>query len=397
MSSTDGFFVEVDCTQLRESGQSVSGDVWLHHKTDNRIITVLCDGAGSGVKANVVASVIASMVVNYARLDKDVVKAAQTAINTFACSGGSSDNLRKATFTIINITPYDRQVRIAEFDNPRVIIMRGTEILEPERKRHVITATCGASIDMYETVFTAEVEDRIVLFSDGVAQSGVNTRRMPDGWGVEGVRHLVLQSVENDSFISAQRLSRSVVSHAEMNDLFVVKNDMSCLVTYFRRPRKVLVVTGPPFDGDKDKLLAQEVASFDGKIIVSGGTTAQILSRELGRELSVVMKRDPSGLPPASEMEGCDLITEGVLTLGRVKALLETMKNSRVDIKGLDARYVRLLLEGDEIYFIVGTRVNTVHHDPNLPVEIELRRSVVKDIARELETKFMKRVVIKYI
>ena len=32
--------------------------------------------------------------------------------------------------------------------------------------------------------------------------------------------------------------------------------------------------------------------------------------------------------------------------------------------------------------FIVGTRVNTQHHDPNLPVEIELRRGVVRDIAR---------------
>ncbi len=148
---------------------------------------------------------------------------------------------------------------------------------------------------------------------------------------------------------------------------------------------------------DKDAMLAERVRSFDGKVIVSGGTTAQILSRELGREVSQVLRRDPSGLPPESSMEGCALVTEGVLTLGRVKGLLDTMKSSRVEPKGIDSRYVALLLDGDQIEFIVGTRVNTQHHDPNLPVEIELRRGVVRDIARTLETKFMKRVSISYI
>lgn len=396
MIDNDDFFVEVDSCQLCEAGQNVSGDVCLHHKTDDRIITVLSDGAGSGVGASVVASVIASMVISYARLDEDMMRAARTVIGTFARGDRLSD-LRQATFTIVNITPYDGVVRIVEFENPRVVVMRGDRILDLTRCRQPVDCPDGSTIDIFLTRFTAGVEDRIVAYTDGVIQSGAGSRRMPDGWGDGGVAGMLAQSVAADPVISAGELARRVVSHAEMNDLFVVKNDMSCTVVYFRRPRKVLVVTGPPFDGDKDAMLAERVRSFDGKVIVSGGTTAQILSRELGREVSQVLRRDPSGLPPESSMEGCALVTEGVLTLGRVKGLLDTMKSSRVEPKGIDSRYVALLLDGDQIEFIVGTRVNTQHHDPNLPVEIELRRGVVRDIARTLETKFMKRVSISYI
>ncbi len=390
------FFVEVDSCQLCEAGQNVSGDVCLHHKTDDRIITVLSDGAGSGVGAGVVASVIASMVISYARLDEDMMRAARTVIGTFARGDRLSD-LRQATFTIVNVTPYDGAVRIVEFENPRVAVMRGAAILDLPRRAQPVECPDGSTIDIYITKFTAAVEDRIVAYTDGVIQSGEGSRRMPGGWGEKGVADMLADSVAANPGVSAGELARSVVAHAETNDLFVAKNDMSCTVVYFRRPRKVLVVTGPPFDSDKDAMLADRVRSFDGKVIVSGGTTAQILSRELGREVSQVLRRDPSGLPPESTMEGCALVTEGVLTLGRVKGLLDTVKSSHIEPKGIDSRYAAMLLDGDQIEFIVGTRVNTQHHDPSLPVEIELRRGVVRDMARTLETKFMKRVSVSYV
>lgn len=396
MSDSGDFFVEVDCSRLSCSGQRVSGDVCLHHKTDKRIITVMSNGSDSGIKANAVASVIASMIIGYARMDEDMLRAVQTAVGTFA-RGGRNDDMRWAAFTIIDVTTYDGRVRIVEFGTPGTVVMRGDRVVDLPRRREAVTCADGSKIELLTADFAARVEDRITAYTDGVVRSGSNTRRMPGGWGADGVVDFLVRSVRNDSGVSAAHLARSVTECARTNDLFEAKNDMSCCVVYFRRPRKVLVVTGPAFDGDKDGALAEMVRSFDGNVIVSGGTTARILSRELGRELSVVMRRDVSGLPPESVMEGCALVTEGVLTLRRVKGLLETMNSSHAEGKGLDARYVRLLLEGDEIDFVVGTRVNSVHHDPKLPVEIELRRSVIKDIARVLENKFMKRVRVTYV
>jgi hypothetical protein len=49
------------------------------------------------------------------------------------------------------------------------------------------------------------------------------------------------------------------------------------------------------------------------------------------------------------------------------------------------------------VQFVVGTRVNQAHQDPNIPVELELRRSIVKKIASLLETKYVKTTSIQYL
>jgi hypothetical protein len=49
------------------------------------------------------------------------------------------------------------------------------------------------------------------------------------------------------------------------------------------------------------------------------------------------------------------------------------------------------------VKFAVGTRINEAHQDPNIPVELDLRRNIVKRIARVLESKHMKRVLIHYL
>ena len=45
----------------------------------------------------------------------------------------------------------------------------------------------------------------------------------------------------------------------------------------------------------------------------------------------------------------------------------------------------------------IGTRINIAHQDPNLPVELEIRRTVVKRIARLLEEKWLKTISFEYI
>jgi hypothetical protein len=56
-----------------------------------------------------------------------------------------------------------------------------------------------------------------------------------------------------------------------------------------------------------------------------------------------------------------------------------------------------MLLDSDIVRFAVGTRINEAHQDPNIPVELDLRRNIVKRIAEILEMKHMKKVVIHYL
>lgn len=96
-------------------------------------------------------------------------------------------------------------------------------------------------------------------------------------------------------------------------------------------------------------------------------------------------------------MEGVDLVTEGILTLGKVTEILKGFNNSTRLTKGPADRIVKMLIESDEIHFIIGTRINIAHQDPSLPVELEIRRTVVKRIARLLEDKFLKEVALTFI
>jgi len=139
------------------------------------------------------------------------------------------------------------------------------------------------------------------------------------------------------------------------------------------------------------------VHQFEGKKIVCGATTAEIIARELGREIVDEFEFHDPDLPPVSHMQGVDLITEGILTLSKAYNMLHDYNNNIKLGSGPADRIVKMLLESDEINIIIGTKINIAHQDPTLPVELEIRRTVVKRIARVLEEKFLKEVALQYI
>jgi hypothetical protein len=169
---------------------------------------------------------------------------------------------------------------------------------------------------------------------------------------------------------------------------------MTCAVMYFRRPRNLILLTGPPFSKDRDGEYAAALKDFEGTKVICGGTTAEIVGRRLGRSIETDLESWSPGVPPRSSMEGVDLITEGILTLTEAKKILENQTGLREANPA--AELARLLLDNDVINFVVGTRINEAHQDPTLPVEIEIRRNIVKAMATVLEEKHLKEVSIRY-
>ena len=224
----------------------------------------------------------------------------------------------------------------------------------------------------------------------------MGTAKMPFGWE-DGAKEYIANLVNQYNDISAKELAHKIVNQAEKNDGYSLKDDTSCCVIYMRKPRNLLVCTGPPYDEKNDKYLANRVREFQGKKILCGGTTATIISRELGAKMVVDMNIVDKELPPISKMEGVDLVTEGILTLGKVERILTEGDIDRRREAGPAEMMVRMLLNSDKITLLVGTRINTAHQDPNLPVELEIRRNVVKKIKFLLETKYLKDVEIMYI
>ena len=101
-------------------------------------------------------------------------------------------------------------------------------------------------------------------------------------------------------------------------------------------------------------------------------------------------------LPQVSEIEGVDLVTEGILTLTKLEELLE---NDTCNHEGGNAAEILMenMLESDIIYFLVGTKLNQFHYGPDFPIEVEIRRTLIKGVKRILEEKFLKKVEIELI
>ncbi len=388
--------IEVGSYQMKKYGNEICGDTFLSKKVDgeNRYVAVLSDGLGSGIKANVLSTLTASMALNFRLMHEPVINSAKWVMDTLPVD--SERNISYSTFTIVDVD-FEGYTTVIEYGNPAYFIERSGEIIQPQRTR-VEVSHSERTKTLELSSFSLLENDRLIVVSDGITQSGIGNASMPFGWGNERLCEYVLDKDVARKSLSASELARAIVKRAEMNDVYRLKDDTSCAVFYRRSPRKLLICSGPPFSEDKDTLLAKLAADFNGSKIVCGGTTAKIIAREWHEDITVDnLETMESDLPPASSISGVDLVTEGILTLDKVCTMLDMVRNNEIYGKGPAAKIIRMLLNADDIEFLVGTCVNIAHQDPSLPVELDIRRNIIKRLVRLLEDKFLKKVTIKYL
>lgn len=392
----DKYFIEVDCQQKNHEGERICGDVFVSGKVkeEGRIVIVLSDGMGHGVKASVLATLTATMALNFSKEHKEPERTAEIIMNTLPeCS---ERKMNYSTFTIIDMD-YEGNITILEYDNPESLLLRNRTIVPLERKIITLQSdkNCGKKLRVCN--FKGKKGDRIIFMSDGVTQSGLGTPKFPFGWGIDNVGRFVLDMTKRSPSISARELATRVINLAYRHDGFESKDDTSCGVVYLREPRELLIATGPPFEKENDPIYANRIHDFAGKKIVMGATTGDIVARELNLEVKDGQEFIDPDLPPLSFLDGIDLFTEGILTLRKVEDILIQYTNNTKLGRGPADQVVKLIHECDEIRFLVGTRINIAHQDPNMQIDLEIRRTVVKRIAFLLEEKFLKKILINYI
>ena len=387
-------FIDVDFCRQAKHGQVVAGDVFLSRKIkeEGRVITVLSDGLGSGVKAGVLANLTATMALRYTTAFVDVRQSAKTIMDTLPVC--EQRKISYSTFTIVDLDS-DGKTRVIEHGNPPLILLRGQTPVPIERAS--LTLETWKDRVIHYSEFDTQLGDRIVFFSDGVSQSGLGRVGFPLGWGQDRVTDFLQRQISAENEISSRELSRKLVAEALTSDGRAAKDDITCGAIYYRRPRRLLVITGPPFSKERDGELAELVQTFDGKKAICGGTTAGIVSRLLGRPVTMDLKNLDPEIPPPAVMEGVDLVTEGTVTLAKVAEILERSSPGEPARKNPATDLVSLMLQSDIVEFVVGTRINEAHQDPNIPVELDLRRNIIRKVASLLETRHLKEARIRFI
>jgi hypothetical protein len=387
-------FIDVDFCRQAKAGQVVAGDVFLSRKIkeEGRIITVLSDGLGSGVKAGVLANLTATMALRYTSAFVDVRQSAKTIMDTLPVC--EKRKISYSTFTIVDLDE-DGKTRVIEHGNPPLVLLRGQSPVPIERAS--LTLETWKDRVIHYSEFDTQLGDRIVFFSDGVSQSGLGRVGLPLGWGQDRVTDFLQRQISTENEISSRELSRKLVAEALTNDGRAAKDDITCGAIYYRRPRRLLVITGPPFSKERDGELAELVQTFDGRKAICGGTTAGIVSRLLGRPVTMDLKNLDPEIPPPAVMEGVDLVTEGTVTLAKVSEILERGSAGEAARKNPATDLVSLMLQSDIVEFVVGTRINEAHQDPNVPVELDLRRNIIRKIALLLESRHLKEARVRFI
>lgn len=388
-------FIEVDYHQVVKNHNNSCGDVFISTKTeDNRVIASIADGLGSGIKANVLATLTGTMAVNFIKNKIDIKKSAEIIIDTLPIC--KERKIGYSTFTVAEIDSFGN-TRVIEYDNPQFLYLNGNEFVTLDKT--VIPLKPGKYkeniLNYYK--FKLNYGERLIFFSDGVTQSGMGKENTPLGWEPSKIKEFIKGIISANNDISARDLSRIVINKALQNDNMTAHDDITCLVVYCRKPRKLLILTGPSVKEEKDREMAIIVDTFHGQKIICGGTTAKIISRELKREVNVNIREINKNVPPSATMDGVDLITEGILTLSKTAEYLENCNLSDIKENNAATKIIEYLLNNDIIHFIVGTKINEAHQDPKMPIDIEIRRSIIKRIIKILEDKYLKKTFLEYI
>ena len=389
-------FIEMEAAQYTKTGQAACGDDvrFLTVERENRHLCALSDGLGSGVKANVLATMTTSMAIRFLESNIPTLEAAEIIMDSLPVC-----EVRKigyATFSLFDFRLGGR-AKITEMGNPGYIHLRGTEEVKPLTDEQVVSVH-WPDREMRECEADFRAGDRIILCSDGVTQSGLGVNKeMKFGWRRSGVLRHAQEFIHLDPGISAKELAASIAHRALQLTPGGCKDDITCVVIYLRRPRVMRILSGPPFYKEHDADYARQAKLGFDHVVVCGGTTANIVERELGRKVKVDladMKR-AGGLPPVGHIDGVGLVTEGILTLSRVATALEERRDPGREPAAAKAILERMMAH-DRIEFVIGTKVNESHQDPNVPQDLELRRSVVKRLSAALERNYRKQVTVNY-
>lgn len=334
--------IDVAWKSLNKKGEELCGDKVVTVRTADSTIAVLADGLGSGVKANILATLTSTICATMVREGASVADVVSTIVNTLPVC--SVRKVAYATFSILEIKD-SGEGYLAEFDNPFCIYIRDGQRMEFKCEYNEYSGK-----GVYETRFQALPGDVITIVSDGVIYAGVG-ESLNFGWTWEHVVKWLLNATALD--MSAPRLAAALSD--TVNDLYMKKpgDDSTVLVAEVTPHRVVNMLAGPPKEKADDERMVRDYMRSQGKKVICGGTSANIVARVLNRKIRTSLTYSDPSIPPIGFIEGVDLVTEGVLTLTRTLDILQEYCEKdadsyyfhRIDEENGAAMLARLLLE----------------------------------------------------
>lgn len=383
---------DIGFKSINHDGEQLCGDhIDIVEQGENSTVIVLADGLGSGVKASILSTLTSKIISTMMSEGLPLEECVSTIAATLPIC--SVRGVAYSTFTIIHLID-NVTAEIIQYDNPLVILIRDCENYDYPKSELNID---GKKI--YKSVIKLQENDVFVAMSDGCPHAGIGTA-YNFGWKREEIADFMKTFVHVG--YTAKTLSTMLVD--ECNKLYGNHpgDDATACVVRIRKCEPMNILFGPPRNRDDCDRMMSLFFSKEGKHIICGGTTSSIAAKYLGKPLKASLNFERSDVPPIAEIEGVDLVTEGVITINKVIEYAKDALGSnelyeewgfRHDGASLICRM--LFEEATDINFYVGRAVNPAHQNPDLPINFNIKMNLVEELSACLK-KMGKRIKVSY-
>lgn len=383
---------DIGYKSINHDGEQLCGDhVDIVENGEASAIIVLADGLGSGVKASILSTltskIISTMMAQGLAIEECVATIAATLP---VCS---VRGVAYSTFTIINLLN-NETAELIQYDNPHIIFIRDEKVTDyPKTEMNI------GGKKIFKSVISLRENDVFVAMSDGCPHAGIGIS-YNFGWKYEDIAAFVETVVP--AGYTAKTMSTMITD--ECMRLYDGKpgDDATACVVKIRKRIPMNLLFGPPSNRDDCNRMMSLFFSKQGKHIICGGTTSSIAAQFLRKPLRPSLSFERSDVPPIAELEGVDLVTEGVITVNKVleyaKDYVGKNENYEKWSCGRDGASLicRLLFEeATDINFYVGRAVNPAHQNPDLPINFNIKMNLVKELSECLK-KMGKRIKVSY-
>lgn len=374
--------VEIGYKSVNHIGEQLCGDhVDVVESGEDSSVIVLADGLGSGVKASILSTLTSKIISTMMAEGLSVEDCVETIAATLPIC--SVRGVAYSTFTIIHVKN-NEEADIIQYDNPRVIILRdGKNYDYPVTEMNIGgKKILRSSVKLFEN-------DIFVAMSDGCPHAGIGLS-FNFGWK----RDEIISFMEGLAGVGYTAKTLSTILVDECNKLYGYKpgDDTTACVLKVRKRVPMNLLFGPPAKRDDADRMMSLFFSKQGKHIVCGGTTSSIVAKYLNKPIKASLSFFASDVPPTAEIEGVDLVTEGVITINKVlEYARDALKDNSLYEKwgfGRDGASLicRMLFEeATDINFFVGRAVNPAHQNPDLPINFNIKMNLVDELSKCLK------------
>lgn len=382
-------FLDIYEASLNKKGEELCGDKVKYSKTDKKVTIVLSDGLGSGVKANILATLTTEILITMLEADLPLEEVLRTMIGTLPIC--KVRKIAYSTFTIIQVNCETNHFKVINFDNPDPLYFHDDRPIPlVSRVEHILD----------RKIWIAEGElaqgDFLGAISDGVLYAGMGVT-MNFGWGWQSIADYIRSTLVGKSH-TARTIIRSVLHQTHSLYQGEVGDDATFVGIYARKRNSLMIFTGPPLDRDRDEQYIERFLNFKGRKVLCGGTTGNIVANHLGEMIEMDLSTIRKELPPIGLLSYVDLVTEGILTISKATEYIKTcngdLSRLRFDHNGAYL-LAKEILQADSVFFLVGQSINEFYQNPLLPKNISIRRSLIEELVQFLRSK-QREVIVEY-